>query len=380
MTRIAPIDAIRRRFTSADFSEAVDETPLDSCLPAGNDNAPVIPSRIAALIAQRETARNVAFSPNPQPGQIVRVPPQLDDKDVCHNEHLAVLLDAEIAIGKWRGWLVGRDPGYACQWDMILGPEDEPRDPMCQVVQVWNPVSLTFAHVDCVLAELPPDRLTAARALARDFAQLKMPSLIDDHRMGVILARELTDGTGVVTGTSVKSPIDPRHEYQQLYREAALQVSQRPTVAQIVLDRSRTKTTGFLNWIEAIFSLSGRLKLVPVTFAAILLIVPAVAFLVMYQGHEQNVSDSYVSGGAFQEIRAEHPDVTSRELEAALRTAGAAPEIRYEPGGTIILEAALKTLAEKDRNRILEAHRLAIPADQQLRVMIVPTNPPASPR
>jgi len=380
MTRTAPIEAIRRRFASADFSETVDETPLDSCLPVGNDNAPVIPSRIAALIAQRETARNVAFSPNPQPGQIVRVPPDPDDKGVCHNEHLAVLLDATIAVGKWRGWLVGRDPGYACEWDLILGPEDEPRDPLCQVVQVWNPVSLIAAHSDCVLAELPADRLAAARSLARDFTQSKLPNSIDDHRMGVILARELTDGTGVVTGTPIVVPTDPRREYQQLYREAALQIGQRPIVAQTVPDREGREITGSLNWIETLFGLPGKRKLVPVAFAAMLLLVPAVAFLVMYQGHEQNVSGSYVSGGAFQEIRAEHPDVTSRELEAALRKAGAAPEIRYEPGGAIILEANLKPLAENDRNRILEAHRLAIPADLQLRVMIMPTNTPASPR
>lgn len=380
MTRIAPIEAIRRRFASAEFSEAVDETPLDSCLPAGNANAHGIPSYIAALIAQRETARNVAYSPNPQAGQIVRVPPRLDDKAACHNEHLAVLLDAEIAVGKWRGWLVGRDSGYACEWDLILGPEDEPRDPLCQVVQVWNSISLTVAHSDCVLADLPADRLAAARALAKDFTQSKLPNPIDDHRMRVILARELTDGTGVVTGTPIVVPTDPRREYQQLYREAALQVSQRPIVAQTVLDGSRTKTTSFPSWIETLFGLPGGWKLAPIAFAAMLLIVPTVAFLVLYQGHEPDVSGSYVSGGAFQEIRAEHPEATSRELEAALRTAGAAPEIRYEPGGVIILEAALKPLAEKDRNRILEAHRLAIPTDQQLRVMIVPTNTPASPR
>jgi hypothetical protein len=380
MTRTAPIEAIRRRFASADFSETVDETPLDSCLPAANNNAPVIPSRIAALIVQRETARNVNCSPSPQPGQIVRVPPRPDDKGVCHNEHLAVLLDAEIGLGKWCGWLVGRDPGYACEWDMILGPEDEPRDPMCQVVQVWNPFSLTVALTDRVLAELPANRLAVARALAKDFAQSKMPTLIDDHRRGVILARELADGTGVVTGTPIVSPTDPRREYQHLYREAALQIGQRPTVAQTVPDKEVRGATGVPNWIETLFGLPGRWKLVPVAFAATLLLVPAIAFLVMYQGHEQDVSGSYVSGGAYQEIRAENPEATSRELEAELRTAGAAPEIRYEPGATIILEANLKSLAEKDRKRILAAHRLAIPADQQLRVMIVPANTPASPR
>ena len=380
MTRIAPIEAIRRRFASAEFSETVDETPLDSCLPAGNANAHGIPSYIAALIAQRETARNVAYSPNPQAGQIVRVPPRLDDKDACHNEHLAVLLDAEIAVGKWRGWLVGRDSGYACEWDLILGPEDEPRDPLCQVVQVWNSISLTVAHSDCVLADLPADRLAAARALAKDFTQSKLPNPIDDHRMRVILARELTDGTGVVTGTPIVSPTDPRQEYQQLYREAALQVSQRPTVATTVPDRNVRGVTGFLGWIESIFGLPGRLKLVPIAFAAILLVIPAVAFLVMHQGQEQDASGSYISGSAYQEIRAEHPEAISSELEASLRKAGAAPEVRYEPGGAIILESNLKPIAEKDRNRILEAHRLAIPADLQLRVMIVPTNPPASPR
>jgi hypothetical protein len=383
MNRIPPLAIIRQRFVSPTEHETFAETELSqtNCTDCQPPVETDIPTALTTLFAQRQAVQQAGLPSAPRPGVIVRISPN-DQAPTpgASAEPLAALIDAEIAVGKWRGWLVGRDPGYACEWDMILGPEDEPRDPLCQVVQVWNPVSLTAAPTVCVLAELAADRLAVARALAKDFTQLEIPKLIEDHRMGVILARELTDGTGVVTGTPMVSQTDPRREYQQLYREAALLISQRPSVATTAPDRSRTKTTGFLNWIEAIFGLPGRLKLVPVAFAAILLIIPAVAFLVLYQGHEQDVSGSYVSGGAFQEIRAEHPDATSRELEAALRTAGAAPEIRYEPGGVIILEAALKPLAEKDRNRILEAHRLAIPADQQLRVMIVPTTTPVSPR
>jgi hypothetical protein len=383
MNRIPPLAIIRQRFFSPTEHETFAETELSqtNCTDCQPPVETDIPTALTTLFAQRQAVQQAGLPFAPRPGVIVRISP--DDQAPTPGasaEPLAALIDAEIAVGKWRGWLVGRDPGYACVWDLILGPEDEPRDPLCQVIQVWNPVSLTVAPTDCVLAELSADRLAAARALAKDFTQLKIPNPIDDNRMGVILARELTDGTGVVTGTPIVSPTDPRQEYQQLYREAALQVSQRPTVATTVPDRNVRGVTGFLGWIESIFGLPGRLKLVPIAFAAILLVIPAVAFLVMHQGQEQDASGSYISGSAYQEIRAEHPEAISSELEASLRKAGAAPEVRYEPGGAIILESNLKPIAEKDRNRILEAHRLAIPADLQLRVMIVPTNPPASPR
>ena len=238
MNHTPPLAIIRQRFVSTPEYEKLAEAELSqtNCNDCQSASEADVSATVAALFAQRQAAQQAAFSSPPRPGLVVRISP--DDQTAtpgASTEPLAVLLDAEIAVGKWRGWLVGRDPGYACEWDMILGPEDEPRDPLCQVVQVWNPVSLTVAPTDCVLAALSADRLAAARALAKDFTQLKVPNPIDDNRMGVILARELTDGTGVVTGASVKSQTDPRHEYQQLYREAALQVSQRHTVAQIVL-------------------------------------------------------------------------------------------------------------------------------------------------
>ncbi len=383
MNRNPPITVIRQRFDSATEQEKFAGAELnqrncsDCQSPAGTD----VSVALSQLFSQRQAARDAAFPSAPTPGVIVRISPDYQTTSPrASTETLAVLLDAEITAGKWRGWLVGRDPGYACEWDLILGPEDEPRDPSCQVVQVWNPVSLVVEHADRGLALLPADRLAVVCALSQDFTQSKMSKPIDDHRMGVILARELTDGTGVVTGTPITDPADPRREYQQLYRDAALQISQRPAVQQTVPNRSGTEPTGFLSWIESIFGLPGRLKLVPVAFAVGLLIVPIVAFLVMHQNHEQDATGSYVSGGAFQEIRVEHPEETSRKLEATLRTAGTTPEISYESGGVIILEADLKPLTEEVRKSILATHRLSIPTDHQLRVMIVPTITPASPR
>lgn len=251
MKRITPIETIRRRFTSADFSGAgTSDTPLDPCLP-GDDTVPVaIPMRIEALIAQRQATHDKVFRPIPLPGQIVRVPPRQNRAGSFYNEYLAVLLDAEIAIGKWRGWLVGRDTDYAGMWDLVLGPEEEPRDPMCQFVQVWNPVALRIQEADRVLAELTPERLAAARTIASDHeavmffsrasdssttryftiegdhVQKLIPTPTVDHRLGVHLARELSDGTGVVTGTLLAAQNDPRSEYQRLYRDAALWLSQ----------------------------------------------------------------------------------------------------------------------------------------------------------
>ena len=47
------------------------------------------------------------------------------------------------------------------------------------------------------------------------------PGRAASTRLGVALARELSDGTGVVTGTSVASDDDPRVAYQRVYREIA---------------------------------------------------------------------------------------------------------------------------------------------------------------
>lgn len=231
MKPITPIEIIRRRFASADFPGSAPDTTPEPCEEALPEPAKPVPAHIAALIAQRGRAAASAFRPIPLAGQIVRVPPCADDKGQAYAEYLAVLLDKEIAVGKWRGWLVGRDADYASEWDLLLGPEEEPCDPLCQIVQIWNPLTLPIQQADRVLAELSAERLQATRSLEHDFGNQLIPSPLEDHRIGVHLARELTDGTGVVTGTPLAPQGDPRREYQQLYREATLWISRQDIAA-----------------------------------------------------------------------------------------------------------------------------------------------------
>jgi hypothetical protein len=380
--RITPLETIRQRFTKTDhvFAET-DAVTLDPCHVTNGDSDVSIPQEITSLINNRQSARDAVFGVIAQPGQIIRISPTSNISETATTGYLAVLLDAEMSAGNWRGWLVGRDTEYACDWDLILGPEDDPRDPACQVVQIWNPVSLAIEAAACVLAEIPRDRLIAARSLAKDFEQLRIPTLIDDHRMGVHLARELSDGTGVVTGTSVASSTDPRHEYQQLYRDAAYSLSQRARALTVTSTiRPTNPRVSIRNWLETIFGYPGQLRLFPAALAFTLLIVPFVAFMVMRYDHARDATDHYVSGDAFQQIYVTNPDKTSRELEAALRAVGVEPEIRYEGGGTIVIEANLKPLALEHRQRIAATYGIAVPADQKFRVVIFPTMPSAPPR
>lgn len=376
MKRMTPIETIRRRFTSAYFSGAeASDTPLDPCLPGDDTERIAIPQRIEALIAQRQAAQDAAFHPIPLPGQIVRVPPHPDNAGNSYSEYLAILLDTEIAVGKWRGWLVGRDPEYACEWDLVLGPEDEPRDPMCQVVQIWNPVALAIQEADLVIAELSAERFTAARALALDYANKFIPTPIDDHRMGVHLARELSDGTGVVTSTLLTAQNDPRTEYQRLYRDAALWISQSPFPASVPSTAPMREPWRLLaGWIGSLFDFRHGNWLKPTAAFATLLIVPLLLMLMLREQPENNKApgNRYISGSSIQELRAEQPNLRAREIEERLRAIGATPEIRHEAGGTIAIQVDLTPLTEADRTKFLAAYGLTAPADLQLRLLIVP--------
>ena len=228
MTRPKSIEIIRQRFEREPV-EGQGEKLLaedEPCGSADTSSQGEVPPQLANLFAQRQATRDASFHPTPHPGQILRINPsrQDDNSSPPCDELLAALLDAPIVEGKWSGWLVGRDPEYASVWDLILGPEEDPRDPMCEVVQIWNPVTVTLAEGDRVLAELSNERLSAVRMLARDHANLLLPAAISDNRMGVHLARELSDGTGVVTGSNI-SRSDPRNEYHAIHREAGIWVS-----------------------------------------------------------------------------------------------------------------------------------------------------------
>lgn len=383
MKPITPIEIIRRRFASADFPGSAPDTTPEPCEEALPEPAKPVPAHIAALIAQRGRAAASAFRPIPLAGQIVRVPPCADDKGQAYAEYLAVLLDKEIAVGKWRGWLVGRDADYASEWDLLLGPEEEPCDPLCQIVQIWNPLTLPIQQADRVLAELSAERLQATRSLEHDFGNQLIPSPLEDHRIGVHLARELTDGTGVVTGTPLAPQGDPRREYQQLYREAALWISQqgiaagepaRPTLPMphpdTLWDRLKVSFSSGGSWLR------------PVAALALLLVVPLLVIGVWRDApdHAPVSQNSYISGDGQQQLHATDPAATAREIETQLRALGVQPEILFESGGSVVVNANLTRLPEAERAQWLARHRLADPASKQLRLLIVATSTPAGTR
>ena len=381
MTQPKTIESIRRRFHTAQAAGGVDKLQLEDepCGSADTSSEAQVPPQLAKLFAQRQAAKDASFRPMPQPGQILRI--NLAQRDAnspqpC-DEPLAVLLDAPIIEGKWRGWLVGRDAEYATVWDMILGPEEDPRDPQCEVVQVWNPVTITLAEADRVLAELSDERLGAARMLDRDYVQDLLPTPIHDTRMGVHLARELSDGTGVVTGTPLADGEDARREYQSIYREAGVWVSQGtlPQPPKSVV-ASRREPFG---WLERIFTGGGN-WLKPAGVFAVLLLVPLLFMLVNQEPQGPRIVP--IAGGDIQELRAAQPKIKAGELETRLRAMHAVPEIKFESGGTISVKADLKAVPETDRNKLYADFGLKPPADGMLRVLIVTASAmfdPASP-
>jgi hypothetical protein len=371
MTRPTPIEVIRRRFASADLSQTC--TPAAQIASGDGDESNLpLPPGMRELLAQRASAETSAFHAMPHPGQIVRVLPWPDEQGRTYAEYLAVLLDAEIAVGKWRGWLVGRDASYACEWDLVLGPEEGLRDPLCQLVQTWNPLTLTISDADRVLAELTEERHIAVRRLARDYDERRLPAPLTDHRIGVHLARELSDGTGVVTGTPLAAD-DPRREYQNLYHEAALGLSRRIQTIPALLSTQSVVPAQNWPWLARWLEFGKGHWLRPTALAATLLLVPFVA-IQLWQASPQSTSGpgSYISGERIHEYQTENPGQRARQIEDILRARGIAPEIRHESGGTVMIRGDLTALPEGERRKLRASLELPVSGEPHIQILLVP--------
>lgn len=244
-------EAVARR---ADWERAVSQDAheadhLDEALPV-----PPMPAKLQALIHRRVAARHAVFDPIPQPGQIVRIDhvrgPQglLEELDLPRP--LAVLLDAPTSLDAvWFGWLVTTETDYAGLDDVLLGPEDEPCDPLARMIQTGNRVRIYLPSASRVLAQLQPERLAAVRALASERATPRA-STADSVPPGRVVARSVGSHT-ILTGPPLGDDHDPRHAYRQLYRRAAatfleppvrqveaasLAPAQRPALLQHLID------------------------------------------------------------------------------------------------------------------------------------------------
>jgi hypothetical protein len=212
----------RSRRAALDWADQQDFAP-------GDDRpVPPLPDALRDRIHRRDEARRAAFSPQPAAGQILRIDAAIGPTgplDWDLPKPLAVLIAEPAETPQvWWGWLVApaSETDYAAYYDVLLGPEDEPCDPLAGMVQLWNPVHVYLPSASRVLAELQPDRLAALRALAAECATTPPPDTIAPHP-GEILIRQIGAYT-VRTGTPYGDAADPRLRYQRLYFEAAAAV------------------------------------------------------------------------------------------------------------------------------------------------------------
>ena len=264
----APSDALLRRWLESDPSlpaatrAALDADPIARSRradwdapppdrePVGGANPPIAdpPRWLRERIQQRVQAQRATFAPIPTAGQIVRVDEAIGPEGSLEHDQpypLTVLLgEPTETAGVWYGWLVAPETDYASDADLILDDADGPRDPLAGLVQLWNPVYLYVPSAKKVLAQLPPERLAAVRALALDFLTQPPPALRPEP--GVLVERRTSQGYGVLTGTPLGSADDPRRHYRTLYRAAAellrepVRLAQRqPSRVERLLDRLR---------------------------------------------------------------------------------------------------------------------------------------------
>jgi hypothetical protein len=197
----------------------------------GDDIAvPPLPAALRDPIRRRIAARQAAFSPLPTAGQILRLDAVIGPAgplDWDLPRPLAVLIAEPTETPQvWWGWLVApaSETDYAAYYDVLLGPEDEPCDPLAGMVQLWNPVHVYLPSASRVLVELKPERLAALRALAAECAATSQPDNVPPQP-GEILVRQVGAYT-VRTGTPYGGAQDPRLRYQRLYFEAAAAVKE----------------------------------------------------------------------------------------------------------------------------------------------------------
>ena len=136
-----------------------------------------------------------------------------------------VLLDRCVGVGKWVGWMTAPECDWACAFDVLLEPEDEPFDPMCGVVQTWNSVTVRAMPLESVrlLGRLSPRRLAAVRAVHSEYRAARDVAVPPE--LGRIALRVVSGEFTVLTGAPLAAQ-DPRRDYQAIYRRAGSRLSE----------------------------------------------------------------------------------------------------------------------------------------------------------
>jgi hypothetical protein len=168
------------------------------------------------LARRREAVATRKFSTSWEPGKLVLIKVLASARPV--------LLTRYSGADQWSGFLVAPECDWASAFDVLLEPTDEPFDPLCGMVQCWNPVIIrSTRHPEAqVLGQLSAIRLNTMMVAASDSVKSS-----DGHGSGgpgVIALRSLSGEQTVLTGSALNE-LDIRREFQALYRQLAKAVS-----------------------------------------------------------------------------------------------------------------------------------------------------------
>lgn len=212
------LSLIRQNLRSDNIDETDPEQIDESKTQCSDSPVLELPPAIADLISRTVLAQQIGMQ-RPVTGDIVLISTKTSSP-------VAFCLRAEGArsdAGKrWQGWLASSEVDYATDKDVLIEPDDGVADPIAGMVQTWNPLTLEVPDVVRILARLSPYRLSIIEEVANE----RGGHLSGQARPGRIAIRVTASGRSVLTGSPLGVADDPRHEYQEIYRELAGSVSQ----------------------------------------------------------------------------------------------------------------------------------------------------------
>lgn len=184
-----------------------------------------VPAWIMDVIQRKVAASSLALPQRPAAGMLIEVcqvitPPGAKFLDWQLNSPLHVLLDEQSpeADQVWLGWMVSPDADYAARWDVVLEADDGPLDPVCGMVQLWNPVKLYWPMAKRLCGQLSATRMQVLRSRAEEML-FSDAAAGDPPRPGHIgLSRvETLPQMSVLSGSPLGQTNDPRRSYQAMY-------------------------------------------------------------------------------------------------------------------------------------------------------------------
>ena len=197
----------------------------EAAIPLDEVDPSKVPNWVLDAIKRKVAASALVLPQRPTAGMLLAVhqiisPPGAQFLDWQLNSPLHVLLDEPSPESDqvWLGWMVSPDAAYAGWWDIVLEASDAPLDPVCGMVQLWNPVKLYWPMASRLCGHISATRLQVMRACALDML-LSDSACAGAPRPGRIGLRsvESMPGASVLSGSPLGDASDPRHSYQNMY-------------------------------------------------------------------------------------------------------------------------------------------------------------------